>query len=273
MNRFLIYSFILCVSLCSCSHTDRLVRSNQTLSDQISTSSSQRTLKQFDRLEYPSIDKGEDVAEHLGFTSSYNHQLLLPNWVAYELTAEETQGNSKGKESFSWDPKLSGRQANREDYKNDQQWDKGHMAPKADMKWSTQAYEESFYLSNICPQNHTLNARDWLTLENLARRMATKYGKVYIICGPIVTSNQYGTLGESEITIPDMFFKALLVPKNQSYSSIAFVMQNNPDHHDLSEYAMTVDSLERLINKDLFHFLNNKIEKIVESQLIFSDWV
>lgn len=51
------------------------------------------------------------------------------------------------------------------------------MAPRADMKWSVHVFEESYYLSNICPQNHDLNAGDWLKTENLARRMAEKYGE------------------------------------------------------------------------------------------------
>lgn len=77
----------------------------------------------------------------------------------------------------------------REDYSSSG-WDKGHMAPSADMKWSQTAMNESFYLTNICPQNHELNGRDWQTLEKYVRDWAVKYGKVWIVCGPYVKDNR-----------------------------------------------------------------------------------
>lgn len=99
------------------------------------------------KLELPAIKKGEQVITHIGYTTSYNSKTLNPDWVAYELTREEVQGEYKGKTSFCWDPDVKGRKSRREDYKNEEGWDKGHMAPRADMKWSVQAFEESYYLS------------------------------------------------------------------------------------------------------------------------------
>lgn len=223
-------------------------------------------------LALPKISSGDDVVNHIGFSASYNHHTLCPNWVAYELTANKVHGKFKGKESFRWDPLLKGRQSNREDYKNDQQWDKGHMAPKADMKWSVQAYEESYYLTNICPQNHSFNAGVWSSLEKLVRRMATKYGRAYIIVGPMIGNGINGTLGESKVCIPDKFFKAILIPKDNSYSAIAFIMDNSPENKPLRLCAMSVDSLERIIGIDLFYGLDDKIEQTIESQVIYSDW-
>lgn len=223
-------------------------------------------------LALPKISSDDDIVNHIGFSASYNHNTLCPNWVAYELTAEKVKGSFKGKESFRWDPVLKGRQSNREDYKNDQQWDKGHMAPKADMKWSVQAYEESYYLTNICPQNHNFNAGVWCSLEKLVRRMAIKYGRAYIIAGPIIGDGINGTLGKSKVCIPDKFFKAILIPKDNSYSAIAFVMNNSPKNKPLKLCAMSVDHLERIVSLDLFTGLDDKTEQLVESQLIYSDW-
>jgi endonuclease G len=140
------------------------------------------------------------------------------------------------------------------------------------MKWSVQAYEESFYLSNICPQNHTLNGGDWLKTENLARRMAEKHGRVYIVCGPVFKDRKFGTLGERKVWIPDGFFKALLVPTGSSYEAIGFYMANEPNKNTLRTYAYSVDSIEKRISRDLFPGLNDSMESLVESRFNLKFW-
>lgn len=224
------------------------------------------------KLELPAIKKGEQVITHIGYTTSYNSKTLNPDWVAYELTREEVQGEYKGKTSFCWDPDVKGRKSRREDYKNEEGWDKGHMAPRADMKWSVQAFEESYYLSNICPQNHDLNAGDWLKTENLARRMAEKYGSVYIICGPVFVTNAYGTLGENKVWIPDGFFKALLVRSNGRYESIGFFMSNKSQKNDIKYYIKSVNDLEKMVHMDFFPSLSDSIEEIVEETVNRKVW-
>ena len=224
------------------------------------------------KLELPLIRTGEQVITHIGYTASYNSKTLNPDWVAYELTKEEVQGEYKGKASFCWDPDVKGRKSRREDNKNDQNWDKGHMAPRADMKWSVQAFEESYYLSNICPQNHDLNAGDWLKTENLARRMAEKYGRVWIVCGPVFIYNRYGTLGDNKVWIPDGFFKALLILRNGRYESIGFYMSNESQKNDLKYYVRTVDELESLLHIDMFSDLSDSVEEEIESKYNRSVW-
>ena len=87
-----------------------------------------------DGLELPAYGEDEDVIVHLGYTASYNHQTLVSDWVAWELTAEEVDDTNEGQYSFSRDPDVRFPKASREDYSRSG-WDKGHMAPRADMKW------------------------------------------------------------------------------------------------------------------------------------------
>ena len=125
------------------------------------------------RLELPAIRQGEVVTTHIGYTTSFNSSSMIPNWVAYELTEEETRG-TVGRPSnspFQPDPSYHGKQPDRRDYSRSG-WDKGHLAPCADMKWSEQAMFESFFFTNICPQNHDFNEKDWQKLEDKARSIA-----------------------------------------------------------------------------------------------------
>lgn len=225
----------------------------------------------YDYVEFPDISPDENIIYHAGFTVSYNSSTLIPKWVAYELTADEVAGENPRSGSFGMDPDFSGRQAMREDYSYSG-WDKGHMAPAADMKWSSQAMYESFYLTNICPQDHTLNEKDWQSLEKKVRGWATEFGQVYVICGPIVGQNKFGTIGGNNVVVPDAFFKAVMVPFEDTYKTIAFVMFNEPEHHSLREYAMSVNELEELIGMDFFPILSDKDEEAIESEKDFKAW-
>ncbi len=225
--------------------------------------------------EWPAVSADAEVYVHTGYATLYNRETMIPDWVAWELTADEVNPPEKlrGDETFRFDPNTKGkRTAYREDYRNNDGWQRGHMAPKADMRWSKDAYEESFYMSNICPQNGALNSGDWASTENLARRMATRYGSVYVVCGPIIGSNRYGTLGEHKVVIPDAFFKAMLINANGQWQSIAMILPNESTHHEPDHYWCTVNDLESLTGMDLFPALDDTIEETVESTVNKSIW-
>lgn len=233
----------------------------------------QSTLSQ--PLEWPVVTDSQEIYVHIGYATLYNRETLIPDWVAYELTADEVNPPEKlrGRESFRYDPETNGiYTAYRDDYYNEDGWQRGHMAPKADMRWSVQAYEESFFFSNVCPQDGTLNGGDWLTTERLARRMAERYGSVYIICGPIIGTNKFGTLGENKVIIPDAFFKALLIEVDGQFQSIAMVLPNEPEHHSPDFYWCTVNELELLIGMDFFPGLDYEIEEVVEDSINKDIW-
>lgn len=215
-------------------------------------------------LEMPEYSSDDILLKYSGFVVSYDSEHLIPKWVAYELTSEEVDGKVSRSGSFGMDLNYKGKQAMREDYSYSG-WDKGHMAPAADMKWSQEAMWESFYLTNVCPQNHELNGGDWLALEKKAREMAKRYGNVYVICGPIIGVNKNGTIGANKVTVPDKFFKAFLVEDADGFYSIAFVMDNSGEHHALSDYIHTVNELEQLTGIDFFDNLPDDVEESVEN--------
>ncbi len=223
-------------------------------------------------LEIPFMADDKNVIEHMGYTVSYNSSYRIPNWVAYELQDSELYGDFERADKFTPDPLVKGRQAYDSDYLGSG-WDRGHMAPAGDMKWSSQAMEECFYLTNVCPQNHNLNSGVWNDLEKQVRREARYYGKIWIVCGPIVDSNKHGTIGENRVQVPDSFFKALLAQKkNGSYISIAFVFPNEAGDKGMAAYAMTVNELEKKIDMDLFYNLDSSVQESVESEYDLWSW-
>lgn len=220
--------------------------------------------------------KPSQIIEYTGHTLSYNNSTRLPNWVAYELTAEEALGTNPRKDKFARDPQAYGPQGDKEDYRNSG-WDRGHMAPAGDMKWSTKAMDETYYFTNICPQNHELNTGDWKELEEKCRNWAEKYGSLHIVCGPIVTDNAHGKLGANKIVIPDKFFKVLLTRKGNAFHGVGFIFHNPPKrdsrlstkppvNRPLESYAVTIDEVEAITGLDFFHELPDPIENSAEQQ-------
>ncbi|MBO5563156.1 MAG: DNA/RNA non-specific endonuclease [Bacteroidales bacterium] len=223
-------------------------------------------------LELPAEKAGDHIIEYRGFVSSYNTETLIPNWVAYELTSDETSGDAtRADKNFSMDLSFRGRQAKREDYARSG-WTKGHMAPAADFFWDDDAMAETFFFQNICPQREELNNKDWQYLEKQVRNWANRYGKVWVVSGPIIGDNIYGTIGEDHVVVPDAFFKAVLVHDGRRYQSIAFVMGNDAERYWLQDCALSIDELEERTGLDLYPALPDDLEDDTESRYDFSVW-
>jgi endonuclease G len=224
-------------------------------------------------IEIPTVtDRRSDrIITHKGYTVSYNYDWKIPNWVAYELTDWEVKGEVPRYDRFKPDPMVpQNATATTNDYKYSG-YDRGHLAPAADMKWDEQAMRESFYLSNICPQNPNLNGGVWKDLEEQVRDLASQKGRIFVACGPIV-NDASTTIGENKVVVPQYFFKVLLQEENGKIHTIGFVYENVSGRKPMSTYAMTVDEVEKLTSIDFFPSLPDKIENISESDIDFSKW-
>lgn len=219
-------------------------------------------------LELPRTDAGDIIVRHPGHVLCYNPDWMIPNWVAYELKAEELDGNAERERYFSPDPALEQYERAEHWHYTHSGWVRGHMIPAGDLKYDQEAMTASFYTSNICPMNMTFNNSIWKRLEEKVRKLAYEFGRVYIITGPVMGENQYGKVGESNIFVPDGFFKAILVPKGNSYLAAGFLMPNSEDAQGkLRDYVMTVDDLEDLVGMDLFFSLSPAVAREVEAAL------
>lgn len=214
---------------------------------------------------------GEQVLRRTAYTVSYNSDTRLPNWVAWELTADHCDGeHGRGGLKFAEDDEVAEPRATDADYYNSG-YDRGHMCPSADCKWSAEAQRQSFLFTNACPQNHGLNAGDWNEMEAQCRRWAQEYGRVYIACGPILYGGRRKTIGKNKVVVPEAFFKVVLCLEGEP-KAIGFVYKNMSGDRPKSSYVNTVDEVERITGLDFFTALPDDVENKVEAVANPADW-
>ena len=219
-----------------------------------------------EKMEYPAPlqNTNEILLVREGYTVSYNKERKIPNWVAWHLTAAHTKGgNYRDGMDFYEDMEVPSPRATAEDYHRSK-YDRGHMCPSGDNKWSEKAQKQTFLYSNMCPQNHELNKGDWNDLEIQCRYWAKQMGDIYIVTGPVFYNGVKHTIGSHKVAVPDAFFKVLL-DDNRKTKAIGFIYPNKPGHKDMNEYVVSVDEVERITGMDFFSMLDDRVEDNVEA--------
>lgn len=222
--------------------------------------------------EIPVLKNGakEQIIRHEGYTVSYNPDFKIPNWVAYELTKEKvTNVRVKRHNRFVPDPAVGRATALNEDYTRTG-YDRGHMVPAADMRWSEKAMRETFYLSNICPQDRGLNSGIWNDLEMTIRVWAKEHKSIFIVCGPVIEKD-LKRLGANRVGIPRMFYKVVCDPEKAE--CIGFLFENR-DYKQTSprEWAVPVNKIEEVVGIDFFPQFPDSIEVAMESKINSGFW-
>ncbi len=220
--------------------------------------------------ELPYIIKNDVVIKHLGFTLSYNEKYEQANWVAYELTGMETEKVVGRSNNFQTDNKVQTGSADDNDYKNSG-YDRGHLAPAADMGWSAKAMDESFYYSNMSPQLPGFNRGIWKRLEEQVRSWAIDNNAIYVVTGPVLTPN-LPTIGSDKVAVPEYYYKVILDYTKPEIKGIGFIMSNTTSTLGLSNYAVTIDSVEALTGINFFPAIPNEQEREIEKSLCMECW-
>ena len=225
-----------------------------------------------DRIYAPISQTAEDeiILEHKAYRLSFNPKWHIANWVAYELTRAELVNKVKRKNSFRPDPLLGRNSAVDADYRRSG-YDRGHLAPSADMRYDMEAQMECFYFSNICPQSSKLNSVRWNQLEMKVREWAARDSALIIVTGPVVKAG-YQTIGSNRIAVPAQFYKIILSLYAGKPKCIAFLMNNGNEREPLPSYAVPVDSIEKLTGIDFFPVLPDKQEEALESKVRLNNW-
>lgn len=213
-----------------------------------------------------------DLLCRKGFLLSHDSQKKTPSWVAEHLTKAKAKGALERKNSFKADPGLPvGKRSELKDYAGSV-FDRGHMAPAADMKWDKQAMDECFYLSNMVPQvGKGMNQGIWRMLEEKVRQWALKRGEVYIYTGPVYDPAKTETIGLNRVAVPVALYKVVFDPKTQE--AIAFMMPNRPlVTKDMPKYIVSVREVENATGLDFFNTFNRATQDSIEVGKATSIW-
>ena len=215
-----------------------------------------------------------EVHTYCGFTLCYRESYEVAEWVSYVLTKEETIHVTGRSNNFRKDPAISTGSATLEDYKKSG-YDRGHLAPAADMEWSKESVSDSFFMSNMTPQKPDFNRGIWGKLEHQVRDWAKEHGEVVVITGPILEkpSTGYASIGSNKVAVPEYFYKALLAKDDEGkFTAIGFIIPNEKSEGKIWDYEVTVDEIEKRTGLDFFSLLPDFTETPLESSSDFAKW-
>lgn len=212
----------------------------------------------------------EQIIHKISYIVSYNKDTKIPNWVAWHLTADHTDGPVSRMSNFYEEESVAYPRATLDDYRGSG-WSRGHMCPAGDNKWDGRAMYESFSLVNVCPQNANLNSGLWNSFEIDCRRWAKRYGDIYIVCGPVFMNREHETIGANGVFVPEAFFKVVLclngIPK-----ALGIIVRNTNGNNKRDLYYNSIDQVERITGIDFFPALPDELEKIIESDVDMNLW-
>jgi endonuclease G len=210
------------------------------------------------------------IVVHKNYTLSYNEEHEQAEWVAYTLKKNYGSGNNFQRPFFVEDKKVKTRSADWRNYKNSG-YDKGHLCPAGDMKFSKEAFDATFLTSNISPQRHDFNEGVWNRLEQKIRYWATKYGEVYVVTGGVLTDG-LKTIGKENVSVPNYFYKIVATKSNGKLKMIAFLVPHKESKNPLYSFVVSVDTIEQMTKVDFFHQLEDQLENKLESSKDYKDW-
>lgn len=210
------------------------------------------------------------VVHHQGYSLSYSEPHEQAEWVAYELKKEHLSKTNFDRPYFEIDKAVKTGAASWRNYKNSG-YDRGHLCPAADRRYSKSAHDETFLTSNISPQNHDFNSGIWNKLEQKTRYWASKYNGVYVVSGGLLREG-LKTIGTEKVAVPNQFYKIILDYNSGKPKVLAFLLPHVNSKQPLYDFVVSVDSIETLTGIDFFPELDDAIETRIEASSEYKNW-
>jgi len=235
----------------------------------------------------PKVLEGEELINHLAMSLVYSEKHEQAKWVTHIITTDIIDGKVKRSNNFRKDPLIKTESASQKDYflkfKDEKTgrykydgfgYDRGHLAPSADFRWSKKALSESYFYSNMSPQVANFNRKKWADLEGLLRGYIHDHTntQLYVVTGPLLNDSlPVIERSVNKVSIPKYYYKVALDLTNKK--AIAFIMPNKDVKYPISSFAISINEVEEATGIDFFYQLPDSLEEALESQNNVVDWV
>ena len=241
------YSLLFLILFVSCSKDTTTIRAQSSLVGSTSL--------------VPTTNKGY-LIQHTYFTLSYSETNRQAEWVAYNLTPSFINGPQARTDDFRIDPKVKNNPVGSGDYSGSG-YDRGHLCPAGDMKLNLTSMSETFYMSNMSPQDPSLESR--------VRTWANEKNGVYVVTGPIL-KNICGSIKNGTISVPCSYYKIIFKDNGSEKIAIALILNNQGSSSSLKSFVTSIDNIESHTGIDFFSGLTDDIENKLESIINTSSW-
>ena len=210
------------------------------------------------------------IVHHKNYSLSYSESHEQAEWVAYELKASHLSSTNHKRPYFEIDKAVKTGAAHWRNYKQSG-YDRGHLCPAGDRRFTKEAHDETFLTSNISPQEHQFNSGVWNRLEQKVRYWARKNDGVFVVTGGVLKNN-LKTIGSENVAVPNQFYKVILDRTNGKTKVLAFLVDHKDSDLPLYKFVVSVDKVESLTGIDFFPQLDDDIENQLEASSSYKNW-
>lgn len=232
----------------------------------------ERNLYDLKEIGLPLLNDSGTTYSHSAYIFNYNEPAEQPNWVAHIISPEIADGIITRTNDFRVDTLVKTGTAGKNDYWQSG-YDRGHLAPSADFKWSLKALSESYLYSNMTPQVPDLNRERWAALEDQLREYVVQHKRpLYVVTGPILDQG-LDSIGPNRVAVPKRFFKVALDYSVQPMQAVGFIMPNEYCKYPVMHYAVPVDSVEKITRINFYPKLATSVQNAAEKSYTDSLWL
>ncbi len=214
----------------------------------------------------PKVNEPGILVYHSAMALYYQDKYGISRWVAHIIMPDIISGGESRTNDFRQDSLIPLPMPDKIDYYNSG-YDRGHLAPSADFNWSKKAVSESFYYSNMTPQKPEFNRGKWSQVEDFFRKYVIyTHHAVFVVTGGIVSDSIQRKIGvNKKIIVPPYFYKIAVDMESKPPQGIGFYMLNGTNTKPITEYAVSIDDIEKKTNIDFFPDLPDTLENRIEA--------